>query len=296
MTIKLLLKIYLGAVLAKLHPKKTALIRQEFTIPSFNSGLDNGITERLIRHHMGLKALRSVDGKEQEKLHRDFWKNQQSSAFYEHTDYRFMEVLPLLKTHINTLEKLTNEYQIQTICEIGTGNGHWIAYVQKQLLNVERFVGIDLSTSQISVNRDKYPDVEFVAGDADEWIREHGVSNTLYMVNGGVFEYFSRTSLQALFATIASPGSGNLLAIFNEPLDEHHDLENDMESHPNDTEYSTSHNHPHLLLHAGFTILSQHIGYEAGYRALTLFGATAKRVNENHPHKISLAIPVKTGC
>jgi len=269
MTSKLLLKIYLGAVLAKLHPKKTALIRQEFTLPSYNSGLSDGLTERLIRCHMGHKALRSVDGKGLEELHRDFWKNQ--SAWYERTYQRFMQRhFPLLKTHINTLEKLINEHQTQTICEIGTGNGYWIAYMQKQLHNAERFVGIDLSSSQIVVNRDRYPDVEFVDGDANAWIHEHGVRNTLYVVNGGVFEYFHRTSLQALFATIASSGSGNLLAIFNEPLGEHHDLENDIESYPNDVEYSTSHNYPHLILQAGFTILSQHISDEVGYRALTL--------------------------
>ena len=103
MTIKLLLKIYLGGVLAKLHPKKTALIRQEFTLPSYKSGLSDGLTERLIRCHIGHQALRSVDGKGLEELHRDFWKNQ--SEWYERTYQRFMERhFPLLNKPTHTLE------------------------------------------------------------------------------------------------------------------------------------------------------------------------------------------------
>ncbi len=137
--------------------------------------------------------------------------------------------------------------------EIGTGNGKVLEYLSSEFPKIEKFIGIDLSQAQIEINKKQYQKnskLEFVASDAYEWVKENGQSNTVFVTNGGVLEYFTEERLQLFLKEIYKLGKIYFVAI------EPNSIEHNFEANPNTETYgnerSFSHNYPKLFKNAGF--------------------------------------------
>jgi len=103
----------------------------------------------------------------------------------------------------------------------------------------------------------------FEAADATQWIPEHASSNSVFVTNGGVFEYFLQEELETLFKFFADQRKPAAVALV-ETIGTDHNLEREKDSLIYGREMSFSHNYPHLLEQAGFTIKhqSERVGFE----------------------------------
>ena len=131
---------------------------------------------------------------------------------------------------------------------------------------IDRFIGIDLSQEQISLNGDRYgvnKKLEFVAADALDWVKEHGQGNTIFVTSRGVLEYFLEPRLQELFNHVHGLGKTIFIAI--EPNGADHNFEINPNSQLYGHEPSFSHNYPKLFKNAGFDVwhFSQKIWHKA---------------------------------
>ena len=108
--------------------------------------------------------------------------------------------LPVFEMLKKLLKASPEKYH--TMIEIGTGNGEVLESLSRQFPEIEKFIGIDLSADQIEFNTKKYqqyPNIDFVAADGAEWIRENGTDNIIIITSGGVLEYFTQQQLKHLF-------------------------------------------------------------------------------------------------
>lgn len=89
------------------------------------------------------------------------------------------------------------------ICQIGCGSGHVMEDLARELPVVDSLVGFDCRAERIARNRGRMVDtrIRFETGNINDWVALHGRPGTIYLSVSGSFEYASRLSLQALFAT-----------------------------------------------------------------------------------------------
>ncbi|MDN3638484.1 class I SAM-dependent methyltransferase [Simiduia curdlanivorans] len=265
----------LGLILTKLMPATTQKIKDSFALQYWGKGVGKSKIgkriETLIRFY--LAHSNKNKGDILEKSHKDFWRNEIDAEWYQKSEARFHDAtLPPLAPHIAALNRLIKDTKTRTLCEIGTGDGMLLSHLKNTLASHLTFIGLDLSEQRMALNRNQFSDINFLACDAFDWISQRSEDHTVYITNGGVMEYFSQASLEALFKQIRTEQPHSIISLFHEPIAPDHDLNHDVESRLTlGGEFSYSHNYPKLLERAGFTI--QHLEEEshpAGYRALTI--------------------------
>lgn len=271
------LKFLAGGVLTQLLPGRAAAIARDLTQSYWDGGAPGPrvgrLVDSLIRFHLAHRGADHDDGKSLESIHQRFWSDKRDVAWFERSSAAFeAEALPNLRGPVADLAARLTEKNIVRVCEIGTGDGRFLEYLSEHLAPGGTYVGLDLSAERMVLNRGLYPGFEFHAGDAGAWIREHGVDGTLYVTNGGVFEYFSQSTLVELLAFIGRTEPHSAVAAFFEPLVDDHQLDSELDSRLTTAgEYSFSHNYPDLFARAGFRVESLTDDRVAGYRALTVF-------------------------
>ena len=276
------MKMCLGFLLSKAMPGRTAEVKDSFTLHYWGGGkAETRVGEKveaLIRFYVANTDNAASGGEKLEMLHKDFWRSKIDLDWYDNSSDRFeRELLPELIPLVEKLKGILAPTNIETVCEIGTGDGRFLSYLREVLQQPIRYIGIDLSADRMDFNRKTYPDTQFVSGDAFEWITSQSSDNTLYVTNGGVLEYFTQRALESLLSHIAREQSGGMLAFFHEPLVPDHDLAKHFSSRLTSAgEYSFSHNYPHLIETAGFAIRHQQeafepMGYPPGCRTMTIF-------------------------
>lgn len=191
-------------------------------------------------------------------LHAWLWQGEQAVSFHQWAQARFDSwwtpyhaqiVVPLR----SLIERDGSPYH--SLCEIGCGSGLILEDLARRLPTLRSITGLDLSASQTRLNRSRRvdPRIRFEHGDACQWIPRQGGAGTVYLTVAGVFEYFSRDSLQSLFALLAQQQAPAVIALI-EPIAANHDLDQDPQSHPYGFENSVGHNYRHLLREAGFEL------------------------------------------
>jgi predicted TPR repeat methyltransferase len=165
-----------------------------------------------------------------------------------------VDVVNELESLIETQAPHTN---FQHIYEIGCGGGQVLAYMRDRFPDIISLTGIDLGAEQIQKNSasNKTNSVEFAAADATSWIPKNAERNCVLMANGGVFEYFLQAELEGLFSFAAQNLSPVAICII-ETIGTDHDLETETDSLIYGREMAFSHNYPHLLRKAGFSIIN----------------------------------------
>lgn len=245
------IKVVVGEILCRLMPEKHQRLRKNFTIPSAAGDTHYGLSERLMRAFILQRELEKKSSTEE--IHQDFWREQQPSQWYEETADRFESthqpiIFPIAQTVLPWLERKS----ISRVVEFGCGNGTWLAHLKKHW-PADKYIGVDISETQIDQCRDAYPDIQFSADDILAWMEANGADRSIYLTNCGVLEYLSQTSVASLYQMVAQ--TDNNLLFLVEPLADDYDLQEEFDSRIYGVEHSYAHNHPWLLERAGFQVI-----------------------------------------
>ena len=252
------IKTIVGSILIVIMPKKAKELSNK------GMTIDVGLTlkERLIRHTLLGKAKKDEDFETLSQFHQDFWTNKADEYFSTRFFNNVLEdfFIPKCSFLVDLLkEKLDQEGgKFNILVEIGTGEGTVLNYLSSQLPNVNRFIGIDLSTAQIESNKNlfsKNKKLEFVASDAFDWIKENRNDHMIIITCNGVLEYFTQSRLQDFFNELNSFGKVIFVAI--EPIGVNHDFLKNPNSEIYGIENSFSHNYVKMFKDAGFNIWHQ---------------------------------------
>ena len=258
-----------GNALVVLRPRKARQLSENRIALIHRNKNNLTLSERLMRAALMNKLDKIQDFNIIAEQNRDFWiHNKATELFSELEDTFKTDFLPHCTFIFDLLKKeLSNQPEkFDTLVEIGTGNGDVLNYLSSKFPEIDRFIGIDLSQEQISLNGDRYgvnKKLEFVAADALDWVKEHGQGNTIFVTSRGVLEYFLEPRLQELFNDIHSLGKTIFIAI--EPNGADHNFEINPNSQLYGHEPSFSHNYPKLFKNAGFDVwhFSQKIWHKA---------------------------------
>ena len=259
----------LGNALVALRPEKARQLSENRIALVHRNKNNLSLSERLMRAALMKKLEKIQDYDTIAEQNREFWiKHNATELFSELEDTFATDFIPHCTFIFELLKKeLSNApEEYHTIVEIGTGNGDVLNYLSSEFPKIDRFIGIDLSRDQIELNKVKFNDhknLEFVAADAYDWVKEFGQPNTIYVTSRGVLEYFLEPRLQDLFNTINGLGKSFFIAI--EPNGADHNFETNPNSQLYGHEPSFSHNYPKLFKNAGFNVwhFSQKVWFKA---------------------------------
>ncbi|MEP6908670.1 MAG: class I SAM-dependent methyltransferase [Pseudoxanthomonas sp.] len=263
-----LLKVALGNLMLALRPG----LKQKLESGTAPAGLAERLAmAALVDQHQRAGTLESLS-----HLHRNFWAGEQSTAFYSATESRFEKVfLGKHRAIVDTLVEVAAGGEFHTVCEIGCGSGQVLEFLKDQLPDVKQLIGLDLNGAQMEVNRQRFqhePRMQFVAGDAAEWIPQHAGPGWIFVIYGGVFEYFTQSQLQVLFGTIASHAPACIALV--EPLADDQDLSAAGPSSAYGMELSYSHPYVRLIEDSGMRITWRQDTHFAEHRAVMLVART----------------------
>jgi tRNA G46 methylase TrmB len=248
------IKYLIGNVLLTIFPRKAASIEKKgLTIfnPEFN------LVDRLMRNAILNKAEFKNNFDKLSKIHNEYWVSQGKEIFSSNNSFQnnFLPnctfILDIVKEKV-----FLNEFQFNTLVEIGTGNGDVLHYLASNFPEIDKFIGVDLSTEQIKINKEKYKEnsrLEFIASDIIEWVKINGRDNMIFMTSNGVFEYFTEQQLTEFIKYTNS--FDQVLFITIEPTELNHDFELNPNSVIYGIEKSFSHNYCKLFQDSGFKIL-----------------------------------------
>ena len=255
---KNIIKNSLGKILITIQPKKASeLLTKGMTID-----MDLSRTDRLMRFYLLEKAKKNNDFETLSQFHQNYWENRGeeyfSSGFNGNVLNNFF--IPKCSFLFDLLqEQLYNEIgKYNILVEIGTGDGKVLEYLSERFPKIERFIGIDLSTSQIEANKkvfNKNTNLEFVAADGFEWLKNNGENHMIIVTSRGVLEYFTQSRLQSFFDQLNK--IGKILFIAIEPTGIDHDFNKNPNSEIYGNENSFSHNYAELFKNSGFNIWHQ---------------------------------------
>lgn len=178
---KTLIKSTIGKILILILPRKA----KELSNKGMTIVVGLTFIERLMRDILLEKARNKKDFETLSQFHQDFWENKGEEYFSTRKYKKVLEdfFIPQCSFLLDLLqEQLQNEdRKYNILVEIGTGEGTVLEHLSVKLPQIERFVGIDLSDSQIEVNKsiNKNPKLEFVASDAIDWIKKNKQENMI---------------------------------------------------------------------------------------------------------------------
>ncbi|GAA4819467.1 class I SAM-dependent methyltransferase [Litoribaculum gwangyangense] len=256
--VKTRLKYSLGVFFIFLQPKYANNLFEKSI--SFNMRLP--LKDRLMREVLLKKYKNRKDFETLSKIHKNYWTNRGNEYFSSQYNNKTLEgfFIPECSFILDILEKKiesVNE-KYTTLVEIGTGDGSVLKYLSNRFPAINKFIGIDLSESQIYHNKEKFKNnknLEFISNDGVEWIKENGQSNSIILTSRGVLEYFTQDRLEELFKELSTIGKIIFIAI--EPTATNHDFSINPNSQIYGYENSFSHNYAQLFEDCGFTIWHQ---------------------------------------
>jgi hypothetical protein len=255
---KKFLKMIVGQILLIIMPKKaTELSGKGMTI-------DMGLSprDRLIRDAILQKAKKKNDFETLSNLHQDYWVNKGEEYFSSGFNNNVLENFFIPKCSF-LFDLLQEQIKVETVpyntlVEIGTGDGKILQYLSTKFPQIEKFVGIDLSSAQIEANKAVFTNnsnLEFVASDGYDWIKKNGHDQMIIVTSRGVLEYFTQSKLQEFFNELND--LSNIFFIAIEPTGVNHDILKNPDSEIYGSENSFSHNYPQLFKNSGFNIWHQ---------------------------------------
>ena len=250
------LKRSLGKVLVTLLPQRAERVRQnEFSMSvghrnPLNSLIRAGLADRLI-------AGNRLD--ELSANHRQFWATDQGTEYHVHARQHVTDSYHDYFSYVTDIlrELLAANPSIDTIVEVGCGGGSLLDLLAQQLPEVKRLIGIDLSPAIIAENKQMFdePRLEWVVANGKTWVEQEGGSNTIYLSYRGVYEYFTEADLDEMFGKISAEKAPSI-SVSIEPIGLTHNLDADQSSQLYGSEFTFSHNYPHLYEKNGFTFHS----------------------------------------
>ncbi len=236
--------------------------------PAFLSYVDQLMITALWRRAEGRGDLERFIHRQQ----RRFWSSREIADFHEaQTGYFESNFLGANKVTLDVLEEELARGGFTGLCEIGCGHGRVVQFLSQRLAGLQRFVGIDLSEEQTRRNRVRYGSdrVEWVAGDAQQWLATHAQRGWVYLTHNGVLEYFLRDDLVSMFKAIAQQHAPAIASI-SEPIAVDYDVDRETASRPYGDERSFSHNYVRILEEAGFRVIHRSEFKSGAHRLLRI--------------------------
>ena len=244
----------MGQTVAMLATKRTQeLFESPVSQPS-------GFQDKLIMAHLKRRAVVEKQEDFFERLHIDFWQGDGGAVFSKNCDHRFEDLfLAKQKQDFDRLRTIWEERQPKHIVEFGCNSGLLLQFMTSELAGVETSTGIEINAEQVQQNQKSSefdPRINFVNADGGEWLSKNGKSNTLFVSNGGVLEYFRRERLDEMLTHISNNlGPATFFAV--EPVASDHDWNETTESIAFGEELSFSHNYTDLFESNGFQVVHQ---------------------------------------
>ncbi len=252
--VKALVKAKAGRVASACFPFRTRqLYRQPINNPS-------ALTDKLILYYLRKRCLLENRTRFFERLHKEFWSGKGGSMFSSNCDHRFDDLfIQKQRIEFEQVVETWTKHGLNKIVEFGCNSGLLLNYLTKNLSSVETSIGLEINAEQVARNQqsdaiDKR--IQFVLGDAGDWLLKNGTDKTLYVSNGGVLEYFRRERLDEMLSYIANNCKPAVFFAV-EPVADDHDFELQKKSIPFGEELSFSHNYTDLFTSNGFTIVHQ---------------------------------------
>jgi len=228
----------------------------------FNSPVSQpaGIRDKLIMAHLKRRAVLANQSDFFERLHIDFWQGDGGAVFSKNCDHRFEDLfLAKQKIDFDHLRSICQKNQPKHIVEFGCNSGLLLQYMTTELQGIDSSTGIEINADQVRQNQSSSQfdsRIEFANADGGEWLLKNGVSNTLFVSNGGVLEYFRRERLNEMLTHISN-NLGPAIFFAVEPVANDHDWNKTTESIPFGEELSFSHNYTDLFESNGFQVVHQ---------------------------------------
>ena len=268
------IKYVLGEFIIFCQPKKALMLYKKGLTLNTNLSLKG----RLIRFTLLEKHQKKNDFKALSKVHKTYWEKQGKAYFSGKYNNNTLEnfFIPECSFLIDLLkEKLKNETEnYNTLIEIGTGDGTVLDYLSSIFIQIDKFIGLDLSADQINANKLTFKlnsKLEFVSADGVDWIKKHAESFTIVLTSRGVLEYFTEYRLQKFLNRLKKKGKIIFIAI--EPTAANHDFSINPNSQIYGHESSFSHNYAKLFKNAGFSIWHESRKLFSSEIYFTFFGA-----------------------
>jgi len=246
----------IGRFLFPLFSKRVANIQSEFFVATGENFIDG-----CLRAEINYRYYEQPDDAIQSENRKRFWGASHSKQWHDHHesqalmhyDERMKFKIPL----VSWIAKHAQRKKISTVCEVGTGMGHFLFILREHLVKVMtcRFIGFDLNDEciQEAKRRNSFEDTKFYCGDAKIYISEKAQRNTLYIFVG-TLEYFTQNELENVLKTIAQQRP-SIIAISDSI---NLDRRVDFDSKPRGN-IAFSHNYEYLLKKHGYTILEKKI-------------------------------------
>jgi predicted TPR repeat methyltransferase len=211
-----------------------------------------------------------------EKALAAFWKGNSGDRFHDHyAEPRFNLFIEHHSKVIDALAGLVERSgaRFTRLVEIGCGDGAVLAWCAERLPCISEAIGLDINTAvieRISVAHPPGGRLSFANAEARDWLMAHPQAGTVMLANGGVLEYFSQDSLDAILQTLALFPPAAIVLV--EPVSPDHDLQNHNGSFIFGRERSFSHNHRHRLQEAGFDVMFGEEMQISGTRWMLMIG------------------------
>jgi trans-aconitate methyltransferase len=218
------------------------------------------LQDKLIMAHLKRRAVLANQSDFFERLHIDFWQGDGGAVFSKNCDHRFEDLfLAKQKIDFDHLRSICEKNQPKHIVEFGCNSGLLLQYMTTELQGIDSSTGIEINADQVRQNQSSSQfdsRIEFANADGGEWLLKNGVSNTLFVSNGGVLEYFRRERLNEMLTHISN-NLGPAIFFAVEPVANDHDWNKTTESIPFGEELSFSHNYTDLFESNGFQVVHQ---------------------------------------
>ncbi|HSM03409.1 MAG TPA: methyltransferase domain-containing protein [Longimicrobiales bacterium] len=235
--------------------------------------------ERLRRWARFEEAEQRRDHAALEEAHRLYWSGPDGAAWHEAHGYRFhtwfLEQHGPLMDAVEAL--LRDEPRFDRLVELGTGDARALAHLAARLPALRALIGVDLSQATIEANQARHWNTRlgFVCEDLVEYLEREAAPGTVYLTNGGVFEYVARHRVERLLRAIAARPPAALALV--EPLDEDMDPDVDGRSRVIGFEHTFAHPYPALLRRHGFRIVHRRQLRVEPWRVLEAVAVTRRR-------------------
>ena len=215
-----------------------------------------GAFDRLLRNGLIAKAYWSGNHALQRAMFSQYWAQEADDQPDLWVDRFQEEFLAHNVALIDALEEYLKDRSYEQLYEIGCGHGQVVEFLSNRIDSIPKFIGMDISEVQIEKNRQAYshPNISFEEGDAVSWIEKEAKAQSIFLTNGGVFEYFLQEELESMFSHMASKLAPAMVGII-ETIGSDHDLEKEFDSLVYGRELSFSHNYPYLMKKAGLTVV-----------------------------------------
>ncbi|MDB3939901.1 methyltransferase domain-containing protein [bacterium] len=248
-------KLHLGTFFGFVFPRK----RKAIAAAPFAE--DHKMLNRAIRNGLYAEAFKKGDHATLRNFLSHYW-SKEAEHFRSDWNKRFQRMF--LQHDVSVIDELEEMLagtpqgrNIDHLYEVGYGGGQVLEYLHDRFPQFKRLTGIDLGEEQVEKNKKAY-DLErlsVVTADACDWIPENARPGCVILTNGGVFEYFLQSELEALFSEAAKPLAPVALCLV-ETVATDHDLDTERGSLIHGREMAFSHNYTHILKSTGFDIVS----------------------------------------